>query len=292
MSAAPSPNPIPPAGPDSVPSLATLRREIDGIDDALHDLLMRRAGVVQRVAALTHAGKIPFRPGREADILGRLLGRHTGPLPRHAVVRWWREMFAAHVGIETAFTIAVCDVNASYTAAAREQFGALTPLRVHSSPAHAIGDVSRGQATAAVLPMPIEEEPARAAWWLALLHRDEPRIHVVARLPFWSPRPEGAPTVEALVVAAAAPDPSARDRSLIGFEVPAQTSRARITAAVQAAGMDAAGVMLRRDSAGGVSQGLIDVAGYVTDADPRLRALAGALDRAVVLGSYAVPVSG
>ena len=44
-----------------------------------------------------------------------------------------------------------------------------------------------------------EDEPVGAAWWTALLQQDEPRIHVVARLPFWSPRPEGTPHDQALV---------------------------------------------------------------------------------------------
>ena len=93
-----------------------------------------------------------------------------------------------------------------YAQCAREHFGALTPLRVHRSPAQAIAEVSAGTATAAVLPLPAEEEAP--PWWTALLHRDEPRIHVVARLPFWAPRAEGAPRVQALVVAAVPPDPS------------------------------------------------------------------------------------
>ncbi|MBV9539131.1 MAG: chorismate mutase, partial [Acidisphaera sp.] len=43
--------PLPP--PDPVPApLAALRADIDAIDTALHDLLMRRADVVARIAAL------------------------------------------------------------------------------------------------------------------------------------------------------------------------------------------------------------------------------------------------
>ena len=60
----------------------------------------------------------------------------------------------------------------------------------------------------AVLPMPSETDTARDAWWTALLQKDEPRVHVVARLPFWAPRPDGAPTVQALVIATTEPDPS------------------------------------------------------------------------------------
>lgn len=275
------------------PTLAELRAELDRIDDATHDLLMQRAEVVRQVAALGAQGKkIPFRPGREADILRRLLARHHGPLPRRVLPRIWRELFAATTAMQGPFVITVCepDPPGGFATLAREHFGMLTPLRVHRSPAQAIAEVSSGAATAAVLPVPVEEETPRAAWWTALLHRDEPRIHVVARLPFWAPRAEGASHAQALVVAAAAPDASARDRSLLGFELPPDMSRARLAGALTQAGMAPASIILRRDPAGQSAHGLIDVEGYVAETDPRIAALGDSLRRAVVLGAYAVPV--
>ena len=107
------------------------------------------------------------------------------------------------------FAVAVCepDGGAGFTQAAREHFGALTPLRAYGSPAQAMAEVSRGSAAVAVLPVPSETDTTRDAWWTALLQKDEPRVHVVGRLPFWAPRPDGAPTVQALVIAATEPDP-------------------------------------------------------------------------------------
>ena len=291
-------DPIPQDQPDPAeppPSLPALRAELDRLDDAMHDLLMQRARVVGHVAALSTQGKkIPFRPGREADILRRLLGRHTGPLPRRVLPRIWRELFAATTAMQGAFVITVCEPEppGGFATLAREHFGVLTPLRVHRSPAQAIAEVSSGAATAAVLPLPVEEEPARAAWWTALLHRDEPRIHVVARLPFWSPRTEGASQAQAMVVAAAAPDPSRHDRSLLGFELPPEMSRARLAGALTSAGLAPASIILRRDPGGQIAHGLIDVDGYVTDDDPRLATLGDTMRRPVVLGAYAVPVEG
>ncbi len=174
--------------------------------------------------------------------------------------------------------------------AAREHFGALTPLRAYRSPAQAIGEVSAGAATVAVLPLPSETEAPRDAWWTALLHKDEPRIHVVARLPFWRPRPEGAPTSQALVVAAVAPDASGADRSLLGLELPLEVSRARLTAALTAAGLEPGNVILRRDPGAPVADALAEVDGFVADDDPRLAALDAVLRRPVVLGAYAIPV--
>jgi chorismate mutase len=281
-----------PQPPPATPTLADLRAELDRLDDGIHDLLMQRAGVVARVAEVGGKGRVALRPGREAEIIRRLLRRHSGKLPRRVLPRLWRELLAATTSMQQNHVITVCETDPGGVTVqcAREHFGALTPLRVHGSPPQAIAEVSAGNATAAVLPMPTEEE--LSPWWTALLHRDEPRIHVVARLPFWAPRPEGAPQVQALVVAAVAPDPSSRDRSLIGVELPPDTSRARLTAAMVAAGFSPGTIILRRDQSSQTAQALVDVEGYVADDDSRLSALTDLQRPPVVLGAYAVPVDG
>ena len=277
--------------PAPLDSLAALRAELDGLDDQLHDILVRRSGVVERIGALGVKGRVPLRPGREAVILRRLLARHAGPFPRAGIVRVWRELISAFTAQQRPVLITVCEADGGpeLLAAAREQFGALTPMRVHRSPAQAIREVSAGLATAAVLPLPAEGEAPAAAWWTALLHADDPRIHVVARLPFWAARPEGTPKAQALVVAAGPPDPSGADRSLLGLELPLDVSRARLSAALAAAGLQAGPVILRRDP-GAAAQALADVEGFVTDADPRLAALQSVLRPPIVLGAYAIPI--
>jgi chorismate mutase len=274
-----------------VAPLADLRRELDRLDDAMHDLLMARAAIVERVGAIKTSVKL--RPGREAAILRRLLQRHSGALPRQALVRIWRELFAGTTAMQGAFIVTACDADRGgiYAQLTREHFGQLTPLRVHRSPAQAIAEISRGSAAAAVLPMPVEQDGAEApGWWTALLHHDEPRIHIVARLPFWSARPEGSAQAQAMVVSAVAPDPSGADRSLIGLEIPADVSRARLTAVLATAGLPSAHTILRREQGGLYARALIDVDGFVTDADPRLPAIGAILRPPVVLGSYAIPI--
>ena len=237
--------------------------------------------------------RVALRPGREAAILRRLLARHHGSLPRHALVRLWRELFAATTAMQGGFTITVCDSERGGDIAqlSREHFGFLTPVRVHRSPAQAIGEISRGSAAAAVLPVPMEDEPLNMVWWTALLHRDEPRIHVVARLPFWAARPEGVAHAQALVATAVAPDPSGSDRSLLGLELSPETSRARLTAALATAGFAPGTVLLKREPGADYALALIDVDGFVRDGDPRLAAIGGLLRPPVVIGAYAVPIA-
>jgi chorismate mutase/prephenate dehydratase len=267
--------------------LLALRAELDRIDDAIQDLLIQRAEVVEHVA---RSGKpAAFRPGREASIIRRLLARHHGALPAVALVRIWRELLAGTTSMQGGFSLAVCDPDhgAPLTQLAREHFGALTPLRTYASPGQALVDVSQGVASVAVLPYPSDIEH----WWVALLHH-EPRLHVIARLPFWKPRPDGFPSAQALVVASTPPDPSGADQSLLGLECDSDVSRARLSSELAAAGLKPETMVLVRPQGSPVANVLVEVEGSLSDDDERLTRLGSVLRRPVVLGAYALPIAG
>ncbi|MGB8183207.1 MAG: chorismate mutase, partial [Stellaceae bacterium] len=89
-------------------SLKTLRRQIDEIDDKLHSLLMRRADLVAEVGAAKQEEHARVEvPVREAEILRRLRGRHTGKFPIGALVRLWRELMGAAIMSQAQFSVAV-----------------------------------------------------------------------------------------------------------------------------------------------------------------------------------------
>ncbi len=267
--------------------LPALRAELDRIDNTLHDLLIERAEVVQYVA---RSGKpAAFRPGREASILRRLIARHRGALPPVSLVRIWRELLAGTTSMQGGFSLAVCDSDqgASFTQLAREHFGALTPLRSYTSAGQALVDVSQGVASVAVLPYPSENDN----WWIALLHH-EPRLHIIGRLPFWRPRPDGAPAAQAIVVASTAPDASGGDRSFLGMECDSDVSRARLSGELTTAGLKPETMVLVRQQGSPIANVLVEVDGYLADDDARLLRLGAVLRRPIVLGSYAVPIGG
>lgn len=269
-----SPSPDPAAA-----EIAALRAEIDTLDDAIHDLLMRRAAVVARLAQSRAKGSgPPLRPGREAAVLRRLLARHSGPFGRERIVRIWREIFMASTAIQGPFSVAA---HAPQAGLAREHFGPITPIRIHPTPARALAAVSAEEASVAVLPAPAEGEGAEAPWWARL---DAPRLQVVARLPFIG----GAAGPAVLVVAPVPPDPSGDDRSLLLIEAEADAPRARIAQALAEAGLAAGALLVQR--AGETTLALADLDGFIAPEDPRLPALPWA--RRSLLGAYAAPVAG
>lgn len=275
--------------------LAVLRAELDRLDDRLLELLMERAAVVEQVA-VTKRGASPLRPGREAAILRRLLGRHHGALPRSSIIRIWREIFAGSIAQQQSMQVAVCDpaMDGRYLAAAREQLGALTPMRVYRSAGQAIGEVVDGRASVAVLPLPGETSGGDAGpgWWPGLLqHNASGGIHVVGRLPFWASRPDGAPSVQALVIANSPADPSGEDISLLALEVGPQISLGSLSNTITAAGFRPLSILVHRPAGVPIAQLLVEVEGFVTATDPRLAQIAGLQAPPLIVGAYAVAIA-
>lgn len=274
-------NDKPPATQAGDPALQALRAEIDALDDAMHDLLMRRAAVVVRMAASRAKDGIgsPLRPGREAAVLRRLLARHAGALSRGAVVRIWRHIFMAHTAIQGAFIAAVAasGETAKTLALAREHFGTATPLSAFASPAQALAALSASKASVAILPAPKGE--GEGAWWQSL---EAPRLSVVARLPFVA---DVADADSALVIAPVQADASGEDQSLLRLEGGAEAARDSFARMLTEAGF--AGRILSLVRQDGRSLALAEIDGFIAADDARLAVL-----NAVLLGAYAVPVTG
>jgi len=170
---------------------------------------------------------------------------------------------------------------------AREHFGALVPLRTSHTPGQALVDVGQGLASVAVMPYPSETD----TWWLALPGQ-EPRLHIIGRLPFWAPRPETMPQAHGVVVAATPADDSLDDGSFLGFECDSDVSRTRLGGALAALGLQPAAMVLLRPAGSAVAHVLVEVDGHLAEDDPRLRHPGPVLRHPVVLGHYAMPVGG
>lgn len=276
--------------------LASLRAEIDRLDDLLHDTLMLRAAIVSDLAASGLKRGSPYRPAREAQILRRLLARHRGRLPKQAVVGMWREMLAATIAMQGPFAVAVWnpEAGAGTVSLAREHFGSITPIRWMRSTAQVLYAVAEGEAQVGVLPLPQDDPNAEGGndpWWISLMRGERPALSVIARLPFVTARTEGASRASALVVAAIPPEPSGDDRSLVAFHSADEVSRARIGDRLTAAGLPPLSLVLHRPERGEAAC-LAEVSGLVAGDDPRLAALVGsgaAAAKPAVIGGWPVP---
>jgi len=267
-------------------SLDQLRRQIDQIDDQLHNLIMRRADVVAAVTNVKEAeGILAYRPGRAAQILRRIVGTHRGPFPKPALVRLWLELLGGTVAMQAELTIAVAEGGWDL---ARDHFGTLAPL-FSASPDEAVLALAEGRADIAVLPLPADDEPE--PWWLKLAESDETRPSVILRLPFGSLGNADPACPDAFVLASFEPEPSGDDCTLLAVLADEGLQPAALTEALLRQNLHSNLVADLERAAG---------AGYCVEVDSALaaddRRLAQALKplgagvRAVWLGLYARPL--
>ncbi len=213
--------------------LAELRKEIDRIDDAVHDLLMERALVVEEVRAAKGAEGIKLRPGREAEVLRRLIARHSGPFPKGALVRIWREVMSAYLKLQGHLAMAVYmpEPGAVYWDLARDQYGSQTPMTSHASVRGVIAAVQNGDAAIGVLPIPTisDSDP----WWRHLYSRAENTPQILSRLPVAQTEKVRGTYEEALIIGLPSDDHTDNERYYTVLEFDQEISTRTVAAHFQ-----------------------------------------------------------
>jgi chorismate mutase len=271
------------------PNLDDLRREIDDIDTSLHDLIMRRAAIVEQVAeAKGKQVDSGMRPGREATILRRLAARHEGSFARGSMLRIWREIIATLTMMQGPYSVAVfADDADGLWDLARDHFGSYTDLNGAATRREVVAGVAGGRWTHGVLPYPAETDDR--PWWAGLWSTDAPQV--VLRLPFVEPgngRDRGA---SALVIARVPPEESGDDRSLLLMETSVSVRRPVIGEMLAAAGLEGEIVCASTD---GTAQYLAEASGFLEKGDGRVGALSAQkiVERVRVIGTYPTPLDG
>src|SRR5512140_1355282 len=167
------------------PALADLRKEIDRIDEAMHQLLMERGEIIDRLIAVKRTqdtGTSAFRPAREAEMMRRLVKRHKGILPLDTAESIWRIIISTFTYVQAPFSVHA-DLSAGDALmrdSARFHFGFTVPFVPHMGAAGVVAAVSASKGDLGLVPaVPVA---GAGAWWSALEFDAAPKI--IARLPF------------------------------------------------------------------------------------------------------------
>ena len=190
---------------DTLPPLAELRRDIDRIDEAMHRLLLERGEIIGRLikAKRTAETGSAFRPAREADMMRRLVERHSGILPLDTAESIWRVIIATFTYVQAPFRVHA-DFSAGEPAmrdCERFHFGFTVPLVGHMGAAGVVAAIAAAQGDLGLVP--VQGSAAGGAWWAALEADDAPKI--IARLPFVE-RPNHPAAMPVFVVSRVAAD--------------------------------------------------------------------------------------
>ena len=162
-------------------SLEAVRRRIDAIDEVMLRLLDERAALAREVAEAKargpDAGRFGLRPGREAQVLRRLIAMPRAGAGIGLVVRIWRELIGDSLARQGPFHLSVWGGKdaARATELARLRFGGAPPLRQADRPEDALA-AARTPGGVGVLALTPD-----SAWWGRMLAA--PTLRVFAALP-------------------------------------------------------------------------------------------------------------
>ena len=255
--AAPAPSPGEPL------PLEAVRARIDEIDAGLRALLDERTALGKQVAAAKaaagQADRFGLRPGRETEILRRLLAMPRTGASDALVVRIWRELMGQSLALQGPFNLTVWGGPAPARAVelARLRFGAAPSLRTVAKAEETLAAAKlKGGVGVAML-------TGDSPWWGRLLA--EPKLKVFAVLPClnaWGPP-------SALAFAEVEVEPTGADVTLWVTDAPGPAAKVAETLS-----RDGVAAELLSE-AGGLK--LFTLAGYYQADDERLARAPGRL---------------
>lgn len=285
--------------------ITKLRKNIDEIDDAIHDLIMKRTEIVEEIAIAKGINpevivgetisNLGWRPAREIEIIRRLIEKHNGKFPKASLVRIWREMFGALINVQTRFVMAVCmpERGAGYLEIARDQYGSYSPFIVCSSVGQVIREIVEKKASVGVIPIDDSGDVSNP-WWVKMLS-GAMLPKVVARLPVIGPGEGRGGGREAYVIATIPNEPTGQDKSLLVLEVNSESvSIGSIKTAFEKVGIDFSKICSNYFVDEEICAYLIEANGFIDENDKRLHDLMTTDNRftkIMLIGGYAVQIN-
>lgn len=216
-------------------TLNDLRVEIDRIDAAMHELLIERGAIIDRLIAVKAraGGGSAFRPEREAAMMRRIAERHRGQLPLDTVEGIWRIIISTFTYVQAAYSVHadVSGGDAAMRDSARFHFGFTVPLVPHEGAAAVIDGVTNAAGDLGLLRL--HGGAGAGPWWRKLVPAAAPKI--IARLPFVERpgHPAGMP-----VFVVALPSAASAAREIVVYAVSVDRWRAGLAQAIEALGGD------------------------------------------------------
>ncbi len=195
------------ATPSGLETLSDLRVEIDRIDAAMHESLIERGTIIDRLIAVKAraGGGSAFRPDREASMMRHIAERHRGRLPLDTVEGIWRIIISTFTYVQAAYNVHadISAGDASMRDSARFHFGYTVPLLTCPGPAAVIEAVAHAGTDLGLVRL--HGGAGTGPWWRSLIGPDAPKI--IARLPFVErpDHPAGMPVFVLAMASSATP---------------------------------------------------------------------------------------
>lgn len=139
----------------TTPTVSTLRTQIDRLDREICQLINKRAALALKIGKLKDSdGQTVYDPGREDDVLAKVVDANRGPLEDRAVRAVFRELISGSRALEKVLRVAFLGPSYSFShLAAIEKFGQSVEFAPVGNIAAVFEAVNRGQVDYGLVPI-------------------------------------------------------------------------------------------------------------------------------------------
>ncbi|NND50117.1 MAG: hypothetical protein HKN60_07680 [Rhizobiales bacterium] len=261
-------------------SLETIRAELDEIDERIHALVVRRAGLADEVRhAKTDTGAAALRPAREAQMLRRIAGFDSGRMGLAQIWRLWRELIMANARLQFPFTVDTVAARHDLELwdMGRAHFCFETEMQAHDDSLAALANAAAAPARLALLRCDDDR------WWRELA-RPDMEMRIITALPMIAQAKPSPP--RAVVIGNVTPAPSGKDISVILLQAPSPGAGGQMLERLRADNAEKLAYAIPAKA--GV---LIGWSGFDREVPPALTSTVGGEITAAIVGHHAAPVS-
>ena len=142
--------------------LQNIRNKIDSIDNKIHDLLIKRAEIVEKVVEekrkYKEANLVVYRPSREHAILVRIIQRHKGNLPEKSLINIWRNLISSYINMQAELTL---NFSSTLDKIVNNHFGGDIKKEKTTTAIEALRKLNENKVNITVLPYPNTHND----WW-------------------------------------------------------------------------------------------------------------------------------
>ena len=142
--------------------LQNIRNKIDSIDNKIHDLLIERAEIVEKVVEekrkYKEANLVVYRPSREHEILVRIIQRHKGNLPEKSLINIWRNLISSYINMQAELTL---NFSSTLDKIVNNHFGGDIKKEKTTTAKEALKKLNENKVNITVLPYPNTHND----WW-------------------------------------------------------------------------------------------------------------------------------
>ena len=280
---------------DTMTPLDALRREIDALDAALLELVLRRLEVSTALTEAKGVLRAPaLDPAREAEIMRTLAKQWRGPVAPSVGLRIWRELIGALLLQQGPVSLHVADTERDVCELARVQFGSALPMTVYATSSMVVQALVEDPYAIGVAAAP-QSDDGQPGWWSNLAPPNGTGPRIFAKLPFFQNDGSAVRYPSAYALGSVPIKASGDDTTLVAVFLRSEMSRTRLAQMLKMATLDAQIVAMGHDQpAQSPRRFLVEVAGFLSSTDSRLNALRAhggeEIAHISLVGAFANPV--